>query len=103
MKKLPSRTIAFRLEARSISRNDLRRSIPFFTASVQHYGILADHIAKLSDLQKLHYASSEYSVLIIFQAMVPVGKDFTIRPVMSGMNPQGCQSLQLQGPERYRT
>jgi len=44
-----------------------------------------------SELQRLHYASNRYAILLIFQAMDAAGKDGAIRHVMSGVNPQGCQ------------
>ncbi len=46
---------------------------------------------QLSALQRLHYASNRYAVLLIFQALDAAGKDGAIRHVMSGVNPQGCQ------------
>src|SRR5262245_46291081 len=45
----------------------------------------------LAKKQELIYAADTYSVLILFQAMDAAGKDGTIRHVMSGLNPQGCQ------------
>lgn len=52
---------------------------------------LAKDIEKLSELQSMLYAQDRYSILIIFQAMDAAGKDGTIKHVMSGINPQGCQ------------
>ena len=52
----------------------------------------------LSDLQRLHYASNGYSVLLIFQGMDAAGKDGAIRHVMSGVNPQGCQVFSFKQP-----
>jgi len=49
-------------------------------------------------LQRLHYASNRYSLLLIFQAMDAAGKDGAIRHVMSGVNPQGCQVFSFQHP-----
>jgi PPK2 family polyphosphate:nucleotide phosphotransferase len=59
---------------------------------------LAEHVEKLSDLQNLHYASNQYAVLLIFQAMDAAGKDGTIRHVMSGVNPQGCRVYSFKQP-----
>ena len=53
--------------------------------------LLAEDIEKLSALQGKLYAQDRYSVLVIFQAMDAAGKDGTIKHVMSGINPQGCQ------------
>ena len=67
--------------------------------SKQHYKErLEDHIAQLSALQQLHYASSRYAVLLIFQALDAAGKDGAIRHVMSGVNPQGCQVFSFKQP-----
>lgn len=53
---------------------------------------------ELSDLQRLHYASDGYAVLLIFQGMDASGKDSAIRHVMSGVNPQGCQVHSFKQP-----
>jgi PPK2 family polyphosphate:nucleotide phosphotransferase len=67
--------------------------------SKQHYkATLEDHVAQLSALQRLHYASSRYAVLLIFQALDAAGKDGAIRHVMSGINPQGCQVFSFKHP-----
>ncbi len=60
--------------------------------------ILAENRKRLSDAQELLYAADIYSVLIIFQAMDAAGKDGTIRHVMSGVNPQGCQVFSFKRP-----
>lgn len=60
--------------------------------------LLKKQVAELSDLQRLHYASNHYSVLLIFQAMDAAGKDGAIRHVMSGINPQGCQVFSFKHP-----
>lgn len=55
-------------------------------------------VAKLTKLQGKLYAHDEYSVLLIFQALDAAGKDGTIRSVMSGVNPQGCQVYAFKQP-----
>ncbi len=55
-------------------------------------------IARLSDLQTHLYAQDERSVLLIFQAMDAAGKDGTVRAVMSGVNPSGCQVFSFKQP-----
>jgi PPK2 family polyphosphate:nucleotide phosphotransferase len=60
--------------------------------------LLEDHVARLSALQQLLYASDRYAVLLIFQAMDAAGKDGAIRHVMSGVNPQGCQVFSFKHP-----
>jgi polyphosphate kinase 2 (PPK2 family) len=59
--------------------------------------LLEDHIAQLSAMQQLHYASDRHAVLVIFQALDAAGKDGAIRHVMSGVNPQGCQVFSFCG------
>ena len=57
-------------------------------------------IEKLAKLQGKLYADDRYSVLLIFQALDAAGKDGTIRAVMSGVNPQGCQVYAFKEPNR---
>jgi PPK2 family polyphosphate:nucleotide phosphotransferase len=59
---------------------------------------LQEEITTLSELQNRLYAQNTYGVLIIFQAMDAAGKDSTIRQVMSGVNPQGCQVYNFKTP-----
>jgi polyphosphate kinase 2 (PPK2 family) len=60
--------------------------------------LLAANLEALSASQALLYASDRYSVLIILQAMDAAGKDGTIRHVMSGVNPQGCEVFSFKKP-----
>lgn len=60
--------------------------------------LLAEDIEKLFALQGKLYAQDRYSVLVIFQAMDAAGKDGTIKHVMSGINPQGCQVYSFKQP-----
>ncbi len=53
--------------------------------------LLEEGIAALAEMQDRLYADDRWSVLLIFQAMDAAGKDGTIKHVMSGVNPQGCQ------------
>jgi PPK2 family polyphosphate:nucleotide phosphotransferase len=67
--------------------------------SKEHYqDLLAEHVAQLSALQQLLYASNRFAVLLIFQAMDAAGKDGAIKHVMSGVNPQGCQVFSFKHP-----
>jgi PPK2 family polyphosphate:nucleotide phosphotransferase len=59
---------------------------------------LTEGILKLRDLQDKLYAESEHALLLIFQAMDAAGKDSTIKHVMSGVNPQGCQVKAFKAP-----
>src|SRR5262245_34348095 len=52
----------------------------------------------LAEEQSMLYAQDRWSVLLVFQAMDAAGKDNTIRHVMSGINPQGCQVFSFKQP-----
>src|SRR5215813_1182913 len=54
----------------------------------------------LAKEQDLLYAESRWSLLLIFQAMDAAGKDSTIKHVMSGLNPQGCQVFSFKQPSQ---
>lgn len=69
-----------------------------FTNSDDAEKELKKSIKKLSKMQDVLYASSQYSLLIIFQAMDAAGKDSTIKHVMSGINPQGCIVTSFKAP-----
>jgi PPK2 family polyphosphate:nucleotide phosphotransferase len=62
--------------------------------------ILKQNLNELSEAQESLYASNKYSLLIIFQAMDAAGKDGTIKHVMSGINPQGCQVFSFKKPSQ---
>ncbi len=53
---------------------------------------------KLAELQDMLYAHDKYSLLLVFQAMDAAGKDGTIKSVMYGVNPQGCQVKSFKAP-----
>ena len=59
---------------------------------------LADGTEALAELQDMLYAQDRWAVLLIFQAMDAAGKDGTIKHVMSGVNPQGCQVFSFKSP-----
>jgi len=52
----------------------------------------------LAEEQEMLYAQDSWSLLLIFQAMDAAGKDGTIKHVMSGVNPQGCQVFSFKKP-----
>ena len=52
----------------------------------------------LAELQDVLYAQDRWSLLLVFQAMDAAGKDGTIKHVMSGVNPQGCQVSSFKAP-----
>ena len=59
---------------------------------------LGRSIRVLDDLQRRFYAQDRYSLLLIFQAMDAAGKDGTIRAVMRGIDPTGCQVFSFKKP-----
>jgi len=71
---------------------------PFCGSKKEYQEVLEKHVAELSSLQRLHYASNRYALLLIFQGMDAGGKDGAIRHVMSGVNPQGCQVFSFKQP-----
>jgi len=54
--------------------------------------------AELESAQELLYASSSHAVLVVLQGMDASGKDGTIKHVMSGVNPQGCDVTSFKTP-----
>jgi PPK2 family polyphosphate:nucleotide phosphotransferase len=71
---------------------------PAYKSKKKYKKYLKKYVKELSELQRLHYASNRYAVLLIFQAMDAAGKDGAIRHVMSGVNPQGCQVFSFKHP-----
>lgn len=59
---------------------------------------LRKHVEELDELQQILYAENKCSLLLVFQAMDTAGKDSTIRAVMSGINPAGCQVFSFKQP-----
>jgi PPK2 family polyphosphate:nucleotide phosphotransferase len=55
-------------------------------------------VSEMGKLQHTMYAHDKYSLLLIFQAIDAAGKDSTIRAVMSGINPAGCQVSSYKQP-----
>jgi PPK2 family polyphosphate:nucleotide phosphotransferase len=53
---------------------------------------------RMAGLQDRLYAQDRWSILLIFQAMDAAGKDGTIKHVMSGVNPQGCDVHAFKAP-----
>jgi PPK2 family polyphosphate:nucleotide phosphotransferase len=71
---------------------------PICKSKEQYQELLKKHVAELSSLQQLHYASHRYALLLIFQGMDSAGKDGAIRHVMSGVNPEGCEVFSFKQP-----
>ncbi|PTU31289.1 PPK2 family polyphosphate kinase [Stenotrophobium rhamnosiphilum] len=59
---------------------------------------LTELVAELAPLQHILYAHSQHSVLLVFQAMDAAGKDSTIRAVLSGVDPAGCEVTSFKRP-----
>jgi PPK2 family polyphosphate:nucleotide phosphotransferase len=60
--------------------------------------LLRQGIDWLAQEQQMLYAQDRWSLLLVFQAMDAAGKDSTIKHVMSGVNPQGCQVFSFKQP-----
>jgi PPK2 family polyphosphate:nucleotide phosphotransferase len=60
--------------------------------------LLAKGISEMTEFQEMLYAQGKWALLLIFQAMDAAGKDGTIKHVMSGVNPQGCQVFSFKQP-----
>jgi len=60
--------------------------------------VLEEDKAALAEAQALLWASEQQAVIIIFQALDAAGKDSTIKHVMSGVNPQGCEVHSFKAP-----
>ncbi len=59
---------------------------------------LQKDVERMEDLQAKLYAQDRWALLLIFQAMDAAGKDGTIKHVMSGVNPEGCQVTSFKAP-----
>src|SRR4051794_11850267 len=75
---------------------------PAFTAGFKDKAsakaALLEDVSDLADLQDIFWASKQYAVIIIFQALDAAGKDSTIKHVMSGVNPQGVDVFSFKAP-----
>ncbi len=60
--------------------------------------MLASGVERMAELQERLYASDQWGMLLVFQAMDAAGKDGTIKHVLSGVNPQGCQVHSFKQP-----
>ena len=63
-------------------------------------GLLRQGTEWLAEEQDMLYAQDRWSLLLVFQAMDAAGKDSTIKHVMSGVNPQGCQVFSFKQPSQ---
>lgn len=60
--------------------------------------LIEKNVETMALLQEELYAYDRYAALVVFQAMDAAGKDGTIKHVMSGVNPQGCQVFAFKRP-----
>ena len=61
---------------------------------------MAKDLRRLNKLQEMLYAQNTQGVLLVFQAMDAAGKDSTVKHVMSGINPAGCQVTSFKAPSK---
>ena len=52
----------------------------------------------IRDVQETMYADDRYALLLVFQAIDAAGKDGTMRHVLRGVNPAGCQVTSFKQP-----
>lgn len=64
----------------------------------KHAAALDDITKRMRKLQQQLYAEDRFALLLVFQAMDAAGKDGTIRAVMTGINPAGCQVFSFKKP-----
>ena len=71
-----------------------------YKSQAQAQGKLENNVQRLAKYQDLLNSSHTYALLLIFQAMDAAGKDGTIKHVMSGVNPAGCEVVSFKQPSR---
>lgn len=71
---------------------------PICDSDKEYHALLREHVARLSELQRLHYASGRFALLVVFQGLDAAGKDGAIRHVLSGVNPEGCEVFSFKEP-----
>ncbi|MEN8175985.1 MAG: PPK2 family polyphosphate kinase [Pseudomonadota bacterium] len=59
---------------------------------------LETRVERLAELQRIFYAHDRHSLLLVFQGMDAAGKDSTIRAILKGVNPAGCQVFSFKQP-----
>ncbi len=96
-KKLDPSDYIFRPKRDRVSKLDTSQTKPFHSKD-EGKAFLSRDIDRMAELQDVLYAESKHAVLIVFQAMDAAGKDSTIKHVMGGINPQGCQVYSFKQP-----
>jgi PPK2 family polyphosphate:nucleotide phosphotransferase len=69
-----------------------------FVAEDDAAELLQRGVHLLAEYQDKLYAQNTHALLVVFQAMDAAGKDGTIKHVMSGLNPQGCDVHSFKAP-----
>ncbi len=59
---------------------------------------LNELVNRMDELQRMFYAHDRHSILLVFQGMDAAGKDGTIRAILKGINPAGCQVFSFKQP-----
>src|SRR5438445_12233908 len=59
---------------------------------------LGRDIARLAKLQEVLYAERRHALLVVLQGMDTSGKDGTVKHVMNGVNPSGCEVVPFKVP-----
>ena len=80
----------------------LKDYVPNFTAGIRDKrkarDALLEDVSELAEMQDVFWASKQYALVIILQALDAAGKDSTIKHVMSGVNPQGVEVHSFKAP-----
>ena len=98
IRKLLERTRLTSAKGFRLRNHDPDDIAPKVVREAEAEALLAAGVERLSELQTLLYAQSTWSLLCVFQAMDAAGKDGTIKHVMSGLNPQGCEVHSFKAP-----
>ena len=83
----------------NFSLNNISSKLPAtYDADKNYKKKLKKVVKELHDIQRILFAHDRHALLLVFQAMDAAGKDSTIRAVMSGINPAGCQVFSFKKP-----
>ena len=74
------------------------RKLGTSTLKQEAHEFIQKNLQRLTAAQELLWATDQYAVLVVLQAMDAAGKDGVIKHVMSGVNPQGCQVFAFKQP-----
>ncbi len=98
---MPKQTSFARFQVESDGRFELADIDPRDTGGLEKetaQARLATSIERIGDLQERLQAQDRWAVLLIFQGMDASGKDGTVKQVLSGINPAGCQVFAFKAP-----